>query len=117
MRIAAAFASALVFALGAGAALAEPTETEIPNVTAEVVELRTNGGVTRLAIRYTNGGAKEAETDRFGVDKVVLVDVKSKKKYFPIKDANGQFVGGPIGDAIGGGRILLKLPPGQPGVL
>ena len=117
MRIFSALAGALAFTLGASGAFAEPVETEIPNVRAEVVELRTSAGVTRLAVRYTNSGAAEAETKRFSVGAIVLVDVKSKKKYFPIKDANGEFVGGPIGDAIDGGRILVTLPPGQPGVL
>ena len=40
----------------------------------------------------------------------MLVDVKSKKKHFPLKDANGQYIGGPIGDWIDGGRIALKVP-------
>ena len=115
MRLTALIAGGLL--LGARAALAEPTETEIPNVTAEVVELRTSAGVTRLAVRYTNGGAETAETSRFWAGKIVLVDVKSKQKHLPIKDANGLFVGGPMGDSIDGGRIYVKLPPGQPGVL
>jgi len=84
MRIATVIASLLL--LGARAAFAAPTETEIPNVTAEVVELRSSGSVTRLAVRYVNGTDKEAETKRFEVNKVVLVDVKSKKKHFPIKE-------------------------------
>ena len=117
MRIAAALASALVFTLGTSAAFAEPVETEIPNVSAEVLVLRSSGGVTRLAVRYTNGGAATAETKRFWVGNVVLVDVKSKQKHLPIKDANGEFVGGPIGDSIDGGRFYMKLPPGKPGVL
>ena len=55
------FAATLTLALAIGsAALAEPVETEIPDVTAELVELRTSGGVTRLAVRYVNGGAEEA---------------------------------------------------------
>ena len=115
MKLAALIAGALL--LGSGVARAEPSETEIPNVTAEVIELRSSGGVTRLAIRYTNGGAELAWTETFALAKVVLVDVKSKKKYFPIKDANGQFVGGPIGNDLDGGRIHVKLPPGQAGVL
>jgi outer membrane protein OmpA-like peptidoglycan-associated protein len=97
-------------------AAAEAVETQIPDVTAEVAELRTHGGVTRLAVRYLNGGAAERHTDRFEAGRVVLVDAKSKKKHLPIKDANGQFVAGPIGDAIGGGRIYVKLKPGQQGV-
>lgn len=97
--------------------LAEPVETEIPNISAEVAELRTAGGVTRLAIRYVNGGSAKTESKRFEADKLVLVDVKSKQKHFPIKDAEGRFVAGPIGDSIGGGRIYMTLPPGQPGVV
>jgi outer membrane protein OmpA-like peptidoglycan-associated protein len=106
----------LALALSPGLASAEPQETEIAGVTAELVELRTSGGVTRLAIRYVNGGPKEAWTERLEVDKISIVDVKSKQKHAPIKDANDQFVAGPIGDDIGGGRIYVKMPAGQDGV-
>jgi outer membrane protein OmpA-like peptidoglycan-associated protein len=95
---------------------AEPVETEIDGVTAEVAELRTSRGVTRLAIRYKNDGAKEATTDLYEVDKIALVDVKSKQKHSPIKDANNRFIAGPINDEIGGGRIYVKMPPAQEGV-
>ena len=114
MRIAIVVGS---LALGAEPVVAEPTETEIANVTAEVAELRTSGGVTRLAIRYVNSGAKEVESSRFTVGQMMLVDAKSKKKYFPIKDANGEFIGGPLGDTLDGGRVLVTLPPGRPAVL
>jgi outer membrane protein OmpA-like peptidoglycan-associated protein len=43
--------------------------------------------------------------------------VKSKKKHFPIRDANGQYVAGPIGDWIDGGRIAFTIPPGGESVL
>jgi outer membrane protein OmpA-like peptidoglycan-associated protein len=95
---------------------AEPVETEIPSVTAEVAELNSSGGVTRLLVRYTNSGTSDAESDRFECGKVALIDTKSKQKHFPIKDANGQCVGGPIGDGIGGGRIYVKVPPGRDAV-
>jgi hypothetical protein len=102
----------LLLALSAPAH-AELVETEIPGVTAELVELRTYGSVSALGIRYVNSGPKEAYTDRYEVDKVVVVDVKSKQKYLPVKDADGRFVAGPIGDSIGGGRIYVRLDPGQ----
>jgi outer membrane protein OmpA-like peptidoglycan-associated protein len=98
-------------------AWAQPAETEVAGVTAEVVELRQTGGVLRLAVRFVNGGAKEAEFGRYDVGRIVLVDVKSKKKHFPLKDATGQFIGGPIGDWIDGGRIALKIPQRQASVL
>ncbi len=43
--------------------------------------------------------------------------MKSKKKHFPLKDANGQYIGGPIGDSIGSGRIALKVPTRKATVL
>lgn len=108
----------IVLALLFSPALAwgQPVETEIPGVTAELVELRTSGGVTRLAVRYVNNSGKEAGSDRFEASKISLVDVKSKKKYSPIKDANNQYVAGPIGDEIDGGRVYVRLRTGQTGV-
>ena len=76
MRFAATLASAL--ALASGAALAEPVETEIPDVTAEVVELRTQTRRTGR-VRYVNGGPRSGGCDRFEADKIVLVEVKSKR--------------------------------------
>jgi len=95
----------------------QPVETEVAGVTAEVVELRQASGVLRLAVRFANSGAKTEEFNRYGFDRIVLVDVKSKKKYLPIKDANGQYIGGPIGDWMGGGRIALKVTTKQATVL
>ncbi len=93
---------------------AETFETEIPDVTAEVVELRTSSGVTRLAVRFVNNGTTKAESEHYSVGKIVLVDVKSKQKHMPIKDASGLFVGGPIGDTtLDGGRIYVVLEPSQ----
>jgi len=115
MKIAALIAGVLV--LGARAVLAEPVETEIDGVTAEVAELRTSGGVTRLAVRFINSGTKKAETDHYSVGNIVLVDVKSKQKHLPLKDASGYFIGGPIGDTtLDGGRIYVVLEAGQQGV-
>jgi outer membrane protein OmpA-like peptidoglycan-associated protein len=93
-------------------ALAQPSETEIAGVTAELAELRTSGGVTRLGIRYTNTGDKEAWSDRFVPDQISLVDAKSKQKHLPIEDANHQFVAGPLSD----GKLYIKLPPGRESV-
>jgi outer membrane protein OmpA-like peptidoglycan-associated protein len=91
---------------------AEPADTEIPGVTAELAELRQSGGVLRLAVRYANGGATAASVKRFDAGKILLVDVRSKQKHFPLKDATGAYVAGPIGDSIDGGRLALEMPPG-----
>lgn len=103
--------------LSPAAALAQPAETEVAGVTAEILELRQAGGALRLAVRFTNSGTKPAEFGRYLLDRVVLVDAKSKRKHLPLKDANGRFIGGPIGDYIDGGRIALVIPPKQTTVL
>ena len=117
MRIAAALASAL----GSRSEPA-PRSPSRPRPRSRTSRPRWSSCARAAASRGSRSGTstaapKKAETKRFEVGKVVLVDVKSKKKHFPIKDANGQFVGGPIGDSIDGGRIFVTLPPGQPGVL
>jgi outer membrane protein OmpA-like peptidoglycan-associated protein len=96
---------------------AQPVETEVAGVTAEVVELRQTGGLLRLAVRFANGDGKTASFSRYEAARIVLVDVKSKKKHFPLKDADGQYIAGPIGDWIDGGRIALKVPNRQATVL
>jgi len=100
----------IVLLLTACPAWAEPIETEITGVTAEMAELRASGGVLRLGVRFTNGGDADAESSRFDAGKIALLDVKSKQKRFPLKDAEGKWIAGPIGDAIDGGRIALKIP-------
>jgi outer membrane protein OmpA-like peptidoglycan-associated protein len=95
------------------AAQAQPVETEVAGVTAEVLELRQTGGVLRLAVRFANGGPNAASFDRYWIGRIVLVDAKSKKKHLPLKDATGQSIGGPKGDSLDGGRIALKIPSKQ----
>ncbi len=103
--------------VASAAVAAAPVETEIPNVTAKLVELRTSGGVTRLAVRFINSGTKKAEAEHYSVGKIMLVDAKSKQKHFPLKDAGNFFIGGPIGDStLDGGRIYVVLEAGQQGV-
>ncbi len=94
-------------------ALAEEVETEISGVVAELKELRQNGGALRLAVTFTNKGAKEVDSDRFSAGQITIVDAKSKKKQFPIKDAEGHYIAGPVGDSLEGGRIVMRIPPGQ----
>lgn len=117
MKSVSLFLFAVVLLLTPSSAASQPAETEIPGVTAELLELRQAGGVLRLAVRYANGGSTEASPSRFSVGEIVLVDVKSKQKHLPLKDADGNFIGGPIGDHLDGGRIVLGIPPGQQSVL
>ena len=97
------------------AARAQPAETEMPGVTAEVVELRLGGGVLRLAVRLTNTGNHDASPSSFSPTRVVLTDVKSKKKYFPLKAANNQYL---VPNAnFADGEVRLSIPAQKSTVL
>jgi hypothetical protein len=88
-------------------AAAEPVETQIPGVSAELVELRQNNGVLRLAVRLIKNADKDASPgSAIKLSDLVLVDAKSKKKHFPLRGADGNYIGGPAsdwGDGVGGG--------------
>lgn len=98
-------------------AWAQAVETELEGVKASVVELRQSGGVLRLAVRFTNETAKAAAAGRYRADRIVLIDVKSKRKHLPLKDADGQFVAGPLADRLDGGRIAMEIPARQSSVV
>jgi outer membrane protein OmpA-like peptidoglycan-associated protein len=113
-------ASALIIAallLMPPAGWAQPAETEIEGVTAEVIELRLADGALRLAVRFSNDGTETADFSRNEASRITLIDAKSRTKHLPAKDPDGQWLAGPIGDDIGGGRIVLKIPPKQSTVL
>jgi outer membrane protein OmpA-like peptidoglycan-associated protein len=109
MKTAFAILCAVLF-LAPSVAWAQPAETEREGVTAEVAELRQSGGVLRLAVRFANAGSETASFNAYDVSRIVLVDAKSKKKHLPMKDANGQWLAGPIPMNVG---IYLQIPPQQ----
>jgi outer membrane protein OmpA-like peptidoglycan-associated protein len=111
MRIVAILAGTLGLAFAAAEAWAEPVETEIPGVSAELLELRQSSGLLRLAIRVVNTtGADVRGTRAVDVGAIALTDSKTKKKHFALKDAEGRFLAGPISDWNDGGRWWLALP-------
>jgi outer membrane protein OmpA-like peptidoglycan-associated protein len=91
---------------------ADPVQTEISGVTAELLDLRQTNGVLRLAVRYANTtDAVVRFSDPVSYGAIALVDAKTKQKHFALKDADGKFLGGPISDWNGGGRWWPNLSP------
>lgn len=91
---------------------AEPQDTDMPGVTAEVAFSRQYDGVLHLGVMLHNSGAHETSAAKaLSYGEVVVIDAKANKKYFPLKDANGRYLAGPISDWNGGGRLFAKLPP------
>ncbi|HUP00571.1 MAG TPA: OmpA family protein [Gemmatimonadota bacterium] len=94
--------------------LAQPVETEIPGVTAEFLELRLSGDVLRLAVRFTNSGTSDASLS-YPPSQIVLVDVKSKRKYLPMKTADNRHIA-PHVDPVDG-YMRLSIPAGKSKVI
>jgi photosystem I P700 chlorophyll a apoprotein A2 len=108
-------ASLVAVWLGTGmrTALAQsaPQETDIPGVTADLAYLRQYDGALHIGVRLHNGSGKDVSVSKaLRYADVVLIDRKANRKHFAVKDANGHFLAGPIGDWNEGGRWFLKLP-------
>src|SRR3954466_2625835 len=88
----------LVFTLAAFSLQLAAQETEIPGVTAKIVELRQNNGATRLTILLKNTTQKAATGKALLYQDVVLLDAKTKTKYYPMKDVDGHYLVGPTSD-------------------
>lgn len=98
------------FSVLTGPAETAARETDISGVTADVAFLRQYDGVLHLGVVLHNANAKEA-AGHGAIDygDIVIVDAQANRKHFPLKDANGHFLAGPISDWNGGGRWFPKL--------
>jgi len=92
--------------------LAAPQDTDLVDVTADIAFLRQYDGVLHVGIVLHNAGKRAAAASQaIDYSKVLVIDPKANKKYFPLKDANGHFLAGPISDWNGGGRWFPRLLP------
>jgi outer membrane protein OmpA-like peptidoglycan-associated protein len=92
-------------------AAAEPVETEMPGVTAELIELRLNDNVVHLGVRLSNTSNNEATGKDLLLKDLALIETGSKTKYLPLRGADEKYLGGPISDWRDGGRWgPVKLP-------
>jgi outer membrane protein OmpA-like peptidoglycan-associated protein len=96
----------------AGALVSAAKETDIAGVTAGIAFLRQYDGVLHLGIVLHNGGDKEVAAQKpLEYGELVIIDRKANKKYFVLKDANGQFLAGPAESQLAGGRWDVRLAP------
>jgi len=87
-------------------------DTDIAGVNADLAFLRQYNGVLHLGVILHNRGPREAAAHQaLEFANVVVIDSKANRKFFPLKDANGHYLAGPISDWNGGGRWYPKLLP------
>ena len=99
-------------------AFAAPQDTDLTDVTADIAFLRQYDGVLHVGIVLHNSSKRQAASSQaIDYSKVVVIDPKANKKYFPLKDANKHFLAGPISDWNGGGRWFPRLLPNSDTVM
>lgn len=110
-------ASRLCLILIMAAAAAGPTaaqtgeqDSDLAGVTTRIAYLRQAGGALRLGVAFKNTTDSPVRADPLMLDQVTLIEPKSGQKHFPLKDANGRFVAGPVSDWNGGGRWWVDIP-------
>ena len=103
----------LFFTLVAPAATssAEPVETDISGVTVELLELGQQNGLLRLLVRYNNTTGERVKGDFLHFEDIVLVDNKTKVKYFGLRDSDKQLLAGPKWGTDYGGMWSFDIEP------
>ena len=77
---------------------------------ASVISARVRGEVLTFQVLFKNVSSAR---DSFGFNfaDVYYTDIKAKKKYYGLKDTNGNFIAGPVHYWIGGGDFLQWMNP------
>lgn len=86
-------------------------DTNFPDVTAHLRGLKSRQDVLTLKFRSKNEG-KDNQRIGFLIQDSYLIDVANKKKYFPLKDADGNYLAGPLHSKERGGKYESWLRKG-----
>jgi len=79
---------------------------------ADLTKLSIRDDVLTLRFKFRNTGS-EAKTVEFYFKDCYIVDASNQKKYFPLKDSEGQFIAGPKEKDWDGGRYHLNIGSGS----
>ena len=86
-------------------------DSDLPGVKTHIEYLRQYGGALYLGVAFTNTSAAVAgDKNALMFDHLTLTEPKSGQKHFPLKDAKGRFIAGPISDWNRGGRWWMRIP-------
>ncbi|MBN2232375.1 MAG: hypothetical protein JW781_06085 [Deltaproteobacteria bacterium] len=97
--------------LYAGAPLQTQDATQWSDIAVDLLSVQTKNGVLTMRFIYRNNGERTLEPE-FGYGDFHLIDEVNQKKYFPLKDADGIFIAGPIHSDYRGGTFKDRIPSG-----
>jgi hypothetical protein len=108
---------AILLLVGAGYLIAaeviQTQESEVlEGVEADLTRLSIRNDVLTLRFKIRNSFSK-TRTVEFYFKDCYIIDAANQKKYFPLKDSEGQFVGGPKEKEWEGGRFRVSIDSGS----
>src|SRR5256885_11284559 len=103
MKAVSIVAAAVVVFTAAAASAQTAQESNSPGVTTEIAYVRQYNGALHVGVRFRNTTNRASPSaPAIHLSKVTVVE--SGRKHFPLKDAAGHYIGGPISDWNEGGR-------------
>jgi len=99
----------MVWPVSAAKVIQEQPSTD-GNMEASLISAAVRGEVLTVKVILKNTSGKKA-TPMFFFKDVYYTDLKDKKKYFALKDAEGQYIAGPRYDGSNGGRFWFDIGP------
>ena len=81
-------------------------------VEADLIKINIRNDILTLRFKIRNTDSTD-HTVEFYFKDCYIVDAASQKKYFPLKDSEGQFIGGPKEKDWEGGRFRISIDAGS----
>jgi hypothetical protein len=101
----------LMVSSGTALTAIQTQEANNPDLVVHLTGLQIRQDVLTLKFRFVNQG-KKSQSFNFLVQDCYVLDVANKKKYFPLKDAEGNYLAGPLRSAERGGKYEQWLSAG-----
>jgi hypothetical protein len=82
------------------------------NIELDLFGLKIRNDIITLKFKIRNTG-QQIQDVQFYYKDCYIMDETNQKKYFLLKDSDGQFIGGPKDKAWSGGRFSYRIDPGK----
>jgi hypothetical protein len=103
----------LVFGFLAAAEVIQTQESDSwDGIELDLTSLKVRDNILTLRFKFRNTG-DQGQIVQFHYKDCYIVDEKNQKKYFLLKDTDGQFIGGPKDKEWEGGRFRFDIGPGK----
>lgn len=101
----------LMISSGSALPAIQTQEANNPDLMVHLTGVQIGQDVLTLKFRFENQG-KKSQSFNFLVKDCYILDVVNKKKYFPLKDADGNYLAGPLHSDERGGKYEQWLAAG-----